>query len=133
MSGESALHVRLVERLIATITDKHTNRRGIILLADHHAYGNDRPPQIGGFCPDVFASDVPTTFRVIGEAKTPTDLQSKRSHRQIIAFLDHLSLYPGSTFYLAVPWFSGAKARSIVNSLRRSDHIGIITEVVPFA
>jgi hypothetical protein len=133
MSGESALHVRLVERLIATITDKHARPRGIILLADHHAYGNDRPPQIGGYCPDVFASDLPTTFHVIGEAKTPNDLQTPGSHRQILAFLDHLSLYPGSTFYLAVPWFSGAKARSIVQSLRGVDHAQVATEVMPFA
>jgi hypothetical protein len=133
MSGESALHVRLVERLIVTITNQHTKPRGIILLADHHAYGDDRPPQIGGYCPDVFASDVPATFHVIGEAKTPNDLQTPRSQRQIVAFLDHLSLYPGSTFYLAVPWFSGAKARSMVQSLRRVDHAQVATEVVPFA
>jgi hypothetical protein len=133
MSGESALHVRLVERLISTIARQHAQPRGIIILADHHTYGQDRPPQIGGYCPDVFASDLPATFHVIGEAKTPQDLKTSRSERQICAFLDHLCLYPGSVFYLAVPWFNGAQARSIIRSVRRAHHAQVTTEVVPFA
>jgi hypothetical protein len=130
MSGESELHVRLVEKLIDTIEQRHITARGIVVFADHHRYGRDRPPQIGGFTPDVFASDVPVTFRVVGEAKTADDLQTDRSLRQIAAFLDHLSLYPQSTLYLAVPWFVAPRARGLIQVVRRSEHAAVVTEIL---
>jgi hypothetical protein len=130
MSGESALHVRLVERLVATIEREHANRRDFVIFADHHAHGRNRPPQIGGYTPDVYASNIPATFRIIGEAKTAKDFKSDRSQRQIIAFFDHLSLYPHSSFYLAVPWTVVARARYVIKSLRRPEHGEVLTNIL---
>lgn len=130
MSGESSRHSVLVERLIAVVKSKHSAPRGMLILADHRAFGDDRPPQIGGFTPDVFASDVPETFRVLGEAKTPGDLESERSFRQIAAFLDHLSLRAPSTFYLAVPWLFVPRAQYLIRSLRREEHAGVCVQVI---
>lgn len=131
MSGESAKHVFLVEKLIETIERQHRPPRGLMVFADHHRFGDDRPPTIGGYTPDVFASDVPATFRVVGEAKTPSDLETERSRRQIIAFLDHLVLYKGSTLYLAVPYFAAPRARAILKLLRRTEHDAVATEILP--
>lgn len=117
MSGESAAHVRLIEALIRFIEERHRPPRGLVLFADHHDFGADRPPRIGGHTPDVFASDLPASFRLIGEAKTAPDLETERSRCQIRAFLDHLSLYPNSTFYLAVPPTALARARFVLRSL----------------
>lgn len=130
MSGESSLHSSLVERLIAVVTSRHSAPRGMLVLADHHDFGDDRPPQIGGFTPDVFACDVPETFRVLGEAKTPGDLESERSLRQIAAFLDHLSLRAPSTLYVAVPWRFVPRAQGIVRSLRRESHARVHVHVI---
>lgn len=79
MSGESAQHVKLVEALIDTTEKRHRPPRGLMVFADHHRFGSDRPPRIAGFTPDLFASDVPSTFRIVGEAKTPDDLETERS------------------------------------------------------
>ena len=101
-----------------------------MVFADHHRFGNDRPATIGGYIPDVFASDVPATFQVVGEAKTSADLETKRSRRQIIAFLDHLALYERSSFYLAVPYFTAPRARYIVKLARRAEHDAVATEIL---
>jgi hypothetical protein len=130
MSGESAHHIRLVEVLIQTVERDHRPRGGLMVFADHHRFGADRPPNIGGFQPDLFASDVPSTFRILGEAKTPYDLETDRSRRQLMAFFDHLALYPGSRLYLAVPFLTAPRARYILKSVRRPEHDGVTADVL---
>lgn len=132
MSGESEVHVRLVEKLIHEVRQRHSDSGDIAIFADHHSFGRNRPARIGGFFPDLFASDVPETFRVIGEAKTEADLKTDRSERQLAAFLDHLALYPKSTFYLAVPWLLVPRARGVLKALRRSQHDSVRVEVIPW-
>jgi hypothetical protein len=133
MSGESAQHVGLVERLVAIVEARHQTKQGIMIFADHHKFGRDQPPLIGGFKPDVFAQDVPATFRIIGEAKTAKDFEEERSIRQIGAFLDHLALYENSGFYLAVPWFVKGRANYVMHSLRRPEHQSVAIHVLPLA
>ncbi|RXG84832.1 hypothetical protein [Bradyrhizobium zhanjiangense] len=130
MSGESAEHIRLVEYLIQIVEARHKTARGIMIFADHHDYAGNRPPMIGGFKPDVFAHDLPPSFRIIGEAKTAKDFEEERSRRQIQAFLEHLALYPNSSFYLAVPWFVKPKANYAIKELRQSEHTNVRIEVV---
>lgn len=132
MSGESALHIRLVEKLIHEVRQRHSDGGDIAIFADHHSFGRNRPTRIGGFFPDLFASDIPETFRVVGEAKTESDLKTDRSERQLAAFLDHLALYPKSAFYLAVPWLLVPRAHSIMKTLRRSAHETVSVEVLPW-
>lgn len=132
MSGESAQHIGLVERLVATVESRHQAKRGIVLFADHHKFGINQPPTIGGYKPDVFAQDLPETFRVIGEAKTPNDLKDERSMLQIAAFLDHLALYPNSAFYLAVPWYLKGRANYVMHELCRPSHQAVSIAVLPF-
>lgn len=132
MSGESELHIRLVERLVNEVRLRHAVGADVAIFADHHSFGRNRPARIGGYLPDVFASDVPETFRVVGEAKTEGDLQTDRSARQLAAFLDHLALYPKSAFYLAVPWTIVPRARGLLRTLRKVHHECIRIEVLPW-
>lgn len=132
MSGESAQHIGLVEQLIEAVESRHQTRRGIMIFADHHKFGVNQPPMIGDYKPDVFAQDLPETFRVIGEAKTPNDFKQERSVRQIGAFLDHLALYPNSSFYLAVPWFLKGRANYVIRELLRPEHHSIQISILPF-
>jgi hypothetical protein len=117
MSGESAIHIGLVERLIDQISRDFGQGRDLVIFADHRSYGRNQPLQVGNFKPDVYAHDVPCTFRVLGEAKTVGDLDSKRTYSQIEAFLDHLSIYPGSIFYFAIPWTGAPLARRLLKAL----------------
>lgn len=133
MSGESAQHVSLVERLVAAVEQRHQTTRGIVVFADHHRFGSNQPPMIGGYKPDVFAQDLPETFRVIGEAKTPDDFRTERSLRQIEAFLNHLALYPNGTFYLAVPWFLKGRAHCVIRDLSGPEQKSVNVSILPFA
>lgn len=130
MSGESTLHIRLVECLARQVRERHPAERGLLMLVDHDHYGNDRPYRVNGYCPDLFASDLPTTFEVLGEAKTAADLERTRSHAQIGAFLDYLSLRPHGWFYLCVPPLSVARAYQLLGRLRTSEHAGVKTKVI---
>jgi hypothetical protein len=116
MSGESAAHARLVERLIEVVRVKHSTPSGLVVFADHRSFGINRPQTIDGYLPDLYASDVPVTFRVVGEAKTADDLLSVRTALQLTAFCRHLGLYEGSYVYLAVPWHCAPRARCILRA-----------------
>jgi hypothetical protein len=133
MSGESEEHISLVERLIETVETRHQTKQGIMIFADHHRFGANQPPTVGGYKPDLLAHDLPTTFRVLGEAKTKEDFKSERSLRQIRAFLDHLALYPNSTFYLAVPWYLKGQANYTIKELKLPEHHLIRITVLAFA
>jgi len=115
MSWETAQHVRLVEALRAEITSRHAALYSLTLFVDLPAYRRDRPQPIGGFIPDVFGIDTPETCRIVGEAKTPLDLETARSRSQIEAFLAHLSRFPNANFYLAVPLLYRNRAESILS------------------
>ena len=131
MSGETSRHVLLVEALIATIEVRYQFGQGIIVLADHHRFGVNRPPKLGVFTPDLFAHDLPITTRILGEAKTEADLESDRSSLQLGAFLDHLALYENSTMYVAVPWRTAPRARSLLRQIRRLEHATVALHVIP--
>ena len=132
MSGESATHARLVEALVRLVEERHRLCAGLVVFADHHSFGRDLPPRIGSHLPDVFACDVPAGLRLIGEAKTIPDLETNRSRRQLKAFLDHLSLYPLTAFYLAVPPTALARARYVLRSVASPEHGTIPMTVTSF-
>ena len=114
MSRESELHMTLVRSAIASIEADHRHVYSLLIYADLPSFGSDRPQPVGGHIPDVFAVDAPETLRLIGEAKTPADLESERSCRQIKAFLVHLSRLQNGSFYLAVPRTYRARAASLL-------------------
>lgn len=117
MSGESLHHVRLVEILIRHVELHFRPVGGLLLLADHHRFGGNRPGRIEGYTPDVVASDLPTTFEIVGEAKTPADMDTERSKRQLQAFLDYLCVRPGSVFLLAVPPYVRPRAKAVLHGI----------------
>ena len=121
MSGESATHIRLVEYLIDQIRRDFGQGQDLAIFADHRSYGGDQPLQIGNYKPDVYAHDVPCTFRVLGEAKTVGDLETKRTELQVEAFLDHLSIYPSSKFYFATTWTGRLLASRLLKTLARPE------------
>ena len=129
MSGESAKHTFLVETLINFINAKH-NEGNLVLFADHQKFPGAQPLRIGLFKPDVYAHLVPATFRILGEAKTADDLISKRTQLQLSAFLDHLSLYNGSTLYLATTWLAASRADDVIKSVRLARHSKVETRVI---
>jgi len=121
--------MRLVEWLIDHIEERTRHHSNIMVYADHHRFGENRPFQIGGFTPDVYACTVPDAVRIVGEAKTPGDLESERSARQLAAFADHLALYENSLLLIAVPWRAAPAARSLARQLRTPERAALQIEV----
>jgi type IV pilus biogenesis protein CpaD/CtpE len=118
---ESSQHIRLVEALVNYIEVRYKPLKSMIILSDlPKTVGGDRPPRVGGYAPDVYATDAPTTITVIGEAKTAEDLVTSHSRQQIEAFLDYLRYQKSGVFVLAVPFFSSATARIVVESAKRA-------------
>lgn len=121
---ESSQHLRLVEALVSYIEVRYKPLKSMIILCDlPSTVGGDRPPRVGGFVPDVYATDSPTTLTVIGEAKTAEDLVTAHSREQIEAFLDFLRYRKSGVLVLAVPCFSSATARIVVESAKRAAEV----------
>ena len=96
----------------------------------------DKPQRVGGFVPDVYASDVPTTFRLIGEAKTIEDLETPHTILQLSAFFRHVTVC-GGALAVAVPWAAIGTARRVVHDVAAAEGCGaveytIIDEISPW-
>ena len=116
--GESQQHLALVDIVLRYAEWRLRGCSAVVVFADMPTVPRgERPPRVGGFVPDVFAIDVPTTVRIIGEAKTREDLERPHTDRQLTAFLECLGLL-GGTLVLAVPWDATAAASRIAQRLR---------------
>lgn len=127
---ESAAHSRLVRAILDHLDQSFGSLTEIAVREDSSsALRGERPPMIGGFVPDVFATDVPTTMTVIGEAKTRQDLERSHSQAQISAFLRFLAATTNGVFILSVPLTAGATARRIAQIAGQS-FLGATTKII---
>lgn len=102
---ESAEHQGLVRRLQrAAITILPPD---VPLWLDGQP-GAGRPWAIEGFRPDLYAryGDV----ELVGEAKPPWDLETRRTSTQLRAFSRYTASHPGSHLLLSVHWTTSALA-----------------------
>lgn len=117
---ESSQHQDLIVRTI-----DHVGQRfgGLYSLRIRHdlpqLIGSDKPPRIGGFTPDIYAFDTPLTLTIIGEAKTPQDLETDHSRSQLKAFIEYLIGQPRGVFILAVNFTRTPAARRVLSTVRR--------------
>lgn len=113
--SESADHVRLVDRIVIWLSHRYSNKPTLCIFRDGDFVGlTARPPIVNHFIPDVFAEDTPPTITAIGEAKTSADLETKRSHIQIRAFIEFLSICPNAQLIIATPPAALNTVRQIV-------------------
>ena len=128
---ESTQHARLV-RAILNQLETHIGPFNTIMVRDDSLspLRGERPPPLPRFIPDVYATDVPITRVVVGEAKTAKDLQSTRSRVQIASFLDYLTHTPNSLFILAVPFDCTPQARGILRELAPATGTVTATQVI---
>jgi hypothetical protein len=86
---------------------------------DHASVVIDKPalpPQLCTHRPDVFGVE-PSGIICIGEAKMPSDLNTRRTKIQIIEFVKLVRAHPGNLLIFGIPF--GAKDRliTLLNSL----------------
>lgn len=112
------MHASLVQAIVAFAERELGELADIAVREDAlRPLRGEKPPRVEGYTPDVYATNIPTTRTLIGEAKTRIDLETEHSGQQIGAFLRYLSHTTGGIFVLAVPLIAGATARRLVTEL----------------
>lgn len=118
--AESAVHANLVTALIAYADAELGGLANICVRDDAvRPLRGERPPRVNGYVPDLYATDVPTTATLIGEAKTKADLETDHTRKQIHAFLSYLAQTPNGIFVLSVPLPAAMTARRLLLELKR--------------
>ncbi len=119
--GESGTHAELVTALIAYADAEFGGLANVSVRHDAvRPLRGERPPRVNGYVPDVYATDVPTTATLIGEAKTRVDLETDHTRKQIQAFLFYLSQTPNGIFALSVPLAAAMTARRLLLEMKAS-------------
>ena len=129
--SESKEHLTLVDAIVRYIAREHGHISCLVILDDKLGRGQGaKPPRVGGFTPDVYAADAPTTTTIVGEAKTSGDLDNEHTRNQVGAFMEHLRYRTNSSFVLAVPWTAVAVARSLAIEVQRKVGAGNVDIVI---
>lgn len=125
--SESIQHLSLVKNLVDHIEREFADLRTLVVFADlQNGLGDDKPFRISGFAPDIYATDVPTTVTVVGEAKTAQDISTGHSMAQVSAFLEFLHFEKRGVFFMNVPLHAVPDARALVKAAKKSLNLGII-------
>lgn len=128
--SESHYHIDLVYSLKKWINDQYQDNDSIVLLDLPDYDVNNKPFLISGYRPDAYAKIFNGKIIIIGEAKTARDLESKRSEKQLIAFLEFCSKTSNSKFVLAVPWDIKRFAISFIKDMKIQNGYNAVDAVV---
>src|SRR5436190_23363296 len=102
--SESSRHILLVSNIVKWIHHTQATEDLCILVDEPSRSATNKPPNIGGYQPDVFVKAMGRPLVIIGEAKTAQDLETPRSERQLIAYLSHLKTIDNSFLVISITW-----------------------------
>ncbi len=115
--SQSKAHRDLIEGTVDVLSSRYTN---ISMLVDlQQKPGDEVPPKIGRFRPDVYATRKREHFIVIAEAKTDGDIDNQHTHDQVISFIKYLNRSEESLFILAVTGYGADRARTFLRFIRK--------------
>lgn len=110
--SQSEEHKFLIEK-VAAMVDKRFP--GLMLTVDlQHSPGDELPPLIGGFRPDVYGRNNQMGVTLIAEAKTDNDIDNRHTHRQVISFISYLERQNKGCFILAVTGIGANRAKTLL-------------------
>lgn len=128
--GESLGHADLVQEIVAWVSRRHGDNRGLSLVHDSVSTPSGRKPwPVGGFVPDVIAQTFPPSFFLIGEAKSSLDLGTVRTRKQLEMFVRHLAIHQSPVLVVATPLLMVGYAKSLVRQIM-ADCDGVTIDVV---
>lgn len=128
---ESSQHQQLIERTITYIRERFSDEYSLTIFHDlPKELGEPRPPRIGQFTPDVYAVTVPPTITIIGEAKTPDDLEAEHSRMQYLEYLQYLDTRPNGLLVLAVTFYKIPAAHRMMSSILRRSEVANTCQIV---
>ena len=134
--SESARHMHLVSFIVRWVSKTHPTDDLCILVDAPSNTAANKPPNIGGYYPDVFVKAVGRSLTIIGEAKTTQDLETCRSELQLISYLTYLRSVDDGCLVVATSWTVQRTAKSLVCHLRQTcgaSHVPLVfvTEMPP--
>ena len=119
--SQSDAHRNLVIQVVNALVSRHPR---ISILTDvQQNPGDDVPPVIGGFRPDVYARKQPTNSIVIAEAKTYRDLNNKHANDQIVSFINYLERFENGSFVLSVSGRAANRAKTLMWFVYQGTHV----------
>ena len=113
--AESSQHQGLVSRAARVVRTALHGHGHFSCFVDGSPAFDGQPPAIDRYRPDVYATT--QHIVVVGEAKPPWDVETRRSEYQLRAFLRYVEQEPWRHMVLAVHWTTSATARSVLRSL----------------
>jgi hypothetical protein len=118
--SESDHHRSLVQALVREISADPIWCNPPFLYCDiQNGIVLDLPPIIGSNRPDVFARDLTSSQLIIGEAKTPNDIDNQHSFDQLASFFDYLRGHSQGEFWMGVPWLNAGTAMRVCTHIRK--------------
>ena len=127
--GESREHIELVRSVALWVAESYGERCWGLCLHCDLPEAPEKPELIGGYRPDVLARDIPQSVTIIGEAKTPGDVDNSHTRNQIRAFLRFLSFQPQPTLVIGTRWHALPTAIRIVTGLADQLELGRVRRV----
>lgn len=127
--SEGEFHVRLVTALLGAMVRHYANDE-LTVCADIASTREYLPPTlIGNQRPDVWARTGHSRTTIVGEAKTPRDVDTLHTRAQLKAFLEFLACETKSVIWMSVPLAQAGEAMRLVRGLRQElkvPQVGII-------
>lgn len=113
--SESELHRFLVKALVKEISSFQIWKRAPLIYCDIDELGicKSSPSIIGKSKPDVLAHDIEKQTNVVGEAKSPYDIDNQHTIEQLVDYFRYLSFRLNPELWIAVPWMSAGTALRI--------------------
>ena len=86
--------------------------------------GDEVPPLINGFRPDVYARKKSDNLLIIADAKTDNDFKYQHTNDQVESFIKHLEQRKNGYFILSATGYHGAnRAKTLLRFVRQTMHV----------
>lgn len=114
----SQTHEELVEMILKWLDQKDLGPDAQVYCDNIGVLGGAKPKKIGGYVPDLICTIPSIKHTIIGDAKTPKDLETRHSKAQLEAFAEYLAANNTTGELVIATRFEWAPcARSILNNL----------------
>lgn len=130
--SESAAHAYLVHQMVTFIASQLLTPMdsGLMLIDSVENAPQRKPPPVFGHIPDVFVLTSNEKKLIIGEAKTPGDLDNQHTRDQLCGFLRKCAEYDASVLVMAVQWDQSRLASSLLKACKRDNGLPDVQSLV---